>query len=311
MSPILKERLSFTPTDGFWPGESAMGGDFRVQIPEMRKQEYIPLSNIKMRLLRLFAAVAAVALEVSSTFPLAPFKSESRWIKDSTGSIFTYHGINWPGAGESMLPEGLQYQSVQNVVSRVKTSGFNIIRLTFATEMIDQIYNNSGVDISIETAFVNALGVNNGTEILNNVLVNNPSWSQNTTRLQVFDAIAQECSKQGIYVHLDNHMSKAEWCCSFTDGNTWFGDTYFDVDNWKRSLAFMVTYVSALTCWPFQVVNATSRLQNGRTLSASVCAMSFGHQLTILFSSSVTTGEHGMKTWWRQQMLSMRPIQTP
>lgn len=41
--------------------------------------------------------------------------------------------------------------------------------------------------------------------------------------LQVFDAIAAECANQQIWVHLDNHVSKAQWCCSETDGNAWFG----------------------------------------------------------------------------------------
>lgn len=61
---------------------------------------------------------------------------------------------------------------------------------------------------------------------------------------KVFDAIAAECFKQQIYVHLDNHVSKAIWCCSNTDGNSWFGDTYFNVSNWQRGIAYMATRVS-------------------------------------------------------------------
>lgn len=40
---------------------------------------------------------------------------------------------------------------------------------------------------------------------------------------QVFDAVANELERQHIYVHLDNHISKAGWCCSLEDGNGWFG----------------------------------------------------------------------------------------
>jgi hypothetical protein len=61
--------------------------------------------------------------------------------------------------------------------------------------------------------------------------------------MQVFDAIAAELAKQQIYVHLDNHMSKGKWCCGGGDGNTWFGDTDFIVNNWKRGLEFMADYV--------------------------------------------------------------------
>jgi len=120
-----------------------------------------------------------------SAFPNTPFYTDGRWIKDSTGATFTYAGINWPGAVDTMLPEGLQYQSVSSIVSKIKSSGFNIIRLTYATEMIDQIYENEGSDILISTAFVNALGSENGITVFNSVLANNPSFNENTTRLQV------------------------------------------------------------------------------------------------------------------------------
>jgi hypothetical protein len=50
-------------------------------------------------------------------------------------------------------------------------------------------------------------------------------------KIQVFDAVADEAAKHGVYVHLDNHISKAMWCCGNDDGNAWFGDTYFNVSN--------------------------------------------------------------------------------
>jgi hypothetical protein len=140
-----------------------------------------------MALLYLLTAALALLFVpfTVSAFPNVPFSTDGRWIKDSTGATFTYAGINWPGAADTMLPEGLQYQSVSSIVSMIKNSGFNIIRLTYATEMIDQIYENDGSDILISTAFTNALGSENGTEIFNSVLANNPAFNENTTRLEV------------------------------------------------------------------------------------------------------------------------------
>lgn len=63
---------------------------------------------------------------------------------------------------------------------------------------------------------------------------------------QVFDAVAAGLAAQNIYVHLDNHVSKAMWCCSLTDGNSWFGDTYFDTNKWIRGLSYMAAHVSRL-----------------------------------------------------------------
>jgi hypothetical protein len=47
-------------------------------------------------------------------------------------------------------------------------------------------------------------------------------------------------------VHLDNHISKAMWCCNSRDGNSWFGDKYFNTDHWIRGWAFMANHVRNL-----------------------------------------------------------------
>lgn len=188
--------------------------------------------------------VASLVAAICSVFPKAPFTSSGRWIRDSEGAIFTYTGVNWPGHIETMVPEGLQYQSIASIVSKIKGAGFNIIRFTFAVQMIDEIYENNGTDIPISTAFTNVLGAENGTRILNQVLTLNPSFTANTTRLEVFDAVAAECAKQEIYVHLDNHISKARWCCGYWDGNGWFHDTDFDVGNWTRGLSYMAKHAA-------------------------------------------------------------------
>lgn len=38
--------------------------------------------------------------------------------------------------------------------------------------------------------------------------------------MQVFGAIAKEMERNEMYLHLDNHVSKAQWCCGATDGNS-------------------------------------------------------------------------------------------
>jgi len=96
----------------------------------------------------------------------------------------TYAGVNWPGAADVMIPEGLQYASVQSIVSGIKSLGMNVIRLTFAIEMIDDILDNGG-DKTILAAFQKALGTANGSKIFNQVIAKNPSFNSTTTRLQV------------------------------------------------------------------------------------------------------------------------------
>ncbi len=130
--------------------------------------------------------------------------------------------------------------------------------------MIDDILDKRS-DGQLGTAFVAALGETNGTKVLNAVLDKNKAFTKETTRLEVsicsswyirsvadilkvFDAIALECARQGIYVHLDNHVSKAGWCCKTDDGNAWFGDEFFGTKNWERALGFMADHVSHQTC---------------------------------------------------------------
>lgn len=212
--------------------------------------------------------VCATALpSLLHAFPNVPFQTQDRWIVDSKGANFTYVGANWPGAGEVMIPEGLQYQSIASIVSKIKDLKMNHVRLTFAIEMIDDIEDRGG-DVTIQKAFQKALG-SNGDNVYQNVIKNNPQFGASTTRLQVsqtleyftyvkltlrqvFDAVAAELTKQQIYVHLDNHMSKGKWCCGGGDGNTWFGDTDFNVPNWRRGLEFMADHVS------FSILNHTS-----------------------------------------------------
>ncbi|KAK8848918.1 glycoside hydrolase family 5 protein [Apiospora arundinis] len=180
---------------------------------------------------------------LSSPWPNGPFATSDRWMTDASGNIVTYAGVNWPGHIDVMIPEGLQYQSVASLVSKVKSLGMNAIRLTYAIEMIDQIVDNGNKDIPISKAFADALGQENGTAVLQKVLKNNQGlFDEDTTRLQVFDAVAAECAKQQIYVHLDNHVSKAGWCCTPLDGNSWWGDKYFSTANWTRGLAYMADH---------------------------------------------------------------------
>ena len=135
-----------------------------------------------MRLLSsVFCATAFPTL--LHAFPNTPFKTSNQWVVDSTGANFTYVGVNWPGAGEVMVPEGLQYQSIQSIVSKIKSLKMNVVRLTFAIEMIDDIKDRGG-DVTIQKAFQKALG-SKGDAVYQNVIKNNPQFSATTTRLQV------------------------------------------------------------------------------------------------------------------------------
>ncbi|KAJ2981964.1 hypothetical protein NUW58_g6550 [Xylaria curta] len=234
--------------------------------------------------LAVVSFLSGLALSVSvdvgrrATWPNGPLVTSGRWMTDASGAKITYVGVNWPGSLETMIPEGLQYQSVETIVSKIKSLGMNAIRLTYATEMVDQYFENGEQDVTIQKAFVDALGQQDGTAIYNKVVANNPSFGSGTTRLQVYDAIAAECAKQEIYVHLDNHISKAGWCCSPLDGNSWWGDTFFNTDNWSRGLSFMAEHGKT---WP------------------NLMSMSLRNELRISLTNQQLVNSYTWEDWYK------------
>lgn len=129
--------------------------------------------------------LTASLLSTADAFPNLPLVVDGPQMIDTTGASVKLAGTNWPGHGGVMVPEGLQYQSIQTIVSDIKSLGMNVVRLTYAIQMIDQIYDNGGEDIDLQTAFVDALGDDNGTSVLAAVLANNPQFTESTKRLEV------------------------------------------------------------------------------------------------------------------------------
>lgn len=132
-----------------------------------------------------FGISLSAEIEPRASWPNGPLVASGRWITDATGAKITYVGVNWVGSLEAMVPEGLQYQSLETIVSKIKSLGMNAIRLTYATELIDQYYDNGEQDVTMQKAFIDALGQEAGMAIYDKVVANNPSFSAETTRLQV------------------------------------------------------------------------------------------------------------------------------
>jgi hypothetical protein len=126
---------------------------------------------------------------VRAAWPDGPLTTSGRWMRDATGAQVTYAGVNWPGSADTMLPEGLQYQSIESIVSAIKSTGMNSVRLTYATEMVDQIYDNDGNDVTMLSAFTDVLGSDDGQGLFDQVIANNPSFDTQTTRLQVYPSM--------------------------------------------------------------------------------------------------------------------------
>lgn len=66
-------------------------------------------------------------LKRQGDFSNVPFRADGPNIVDASGSVVKFAGTNWPGHGGVMVPEGLQYQSIETVVSDIKGLGMNVI----------------------------------------------------------------------------------------------------------------------------------------------------------------------------------------
>ncbi|KAI1341891.1 glycoside hydrolase family 5 protein [Xylariaceae sp. FL0016] len=189
--------------------------------------------------------LGARAENTTGQWPYAPFKTQGRDVVDSRGEVVTWAGVNWPLSGESMIPEGLEWQSASDILDSVSSVGFNYIRMGYAIQMVDEIYDNGGVDISIRDSLIAALGTENGSKVTNEIVANNPHWTAETTRFEVWSDIAELALQKGIFIHPDVHVGKAQWCCSHTDGNAWFDDLTFNADEWRRGLSYVASWAQA------------------------------------------------------------------
>ncbi|KAI3483929.1 hypothetical protein L1887_53085 [Cichorium endivia] len=205
---------------------------------------------MKLNLLTLLplAAAAVQTVKAAATplrrddWPHGPFHTEGNQIKNNNGEPVILVGTNWPGSGETMIPEGIEFRSIADIVSMMKYVGYNFVRHTYPIQMVDQIYENNGTDITVQSALLYALGEDNGTRIMEMISKNNPQITNSTTRFEVLSMIAEEEKKQGMLMHLDNHISRAIWCCSHDDGNAWFDDVDFNVENWHRGHSYMANW---------------------------------------------------------------------
>jgi hypothetical protein len=112
---------------------------------------------------------------------LLPLSTSGPNLVDSKGARVVYAGVNWPGHLDAMIPEGLQFRSVAQIVTTIKGLGMNVVRLTYATEMVDDALAGR---TDAKAGFIKALGARNGQTVWSNIAQRN-DWRDGMTRLQV------------------------------------------------------------------------------------------------------------------------------
>jgi hypothetical protein len=182
--------------------------------------------------------------------PPLPLHSSSRWILDANNNRVKLRCVNWAGHMETNVPEGLQHQSIDYIVDWIAAQNFTCVRLTYSTD--HALNPNLPVSASFSAAATAAgVPIADMTALYDRVVARNPWITPTTTTRDVFAAAVDKLFARGIMTILDNHVSKASWCCNLTDGNGWwdaaFGynpwnSRYFHTQNWLDGLRAMAAW---------------------------------------------------------------------
>ncbi|PFH61796.1 hypothetical protein XA68_16224 [Ophiocordyceps unilateralis] len=187
----------------------------------------------------------------SQTKPRVPLSVSGRWIVDTTGQRVKLRCINWAGHLEVNMPEGLHRQSVEHTADWIASQGFNCVRLTYSIDMALQ------PDVTVEDSFhraAKAAGVDDMAmmRLHSQAVDKNPFLARGgVTILDVFDQVQSALWHRGIMTVLDNHVSRASWCCDLGDGNGWWKEAplymaensrFFDKGQWQTGLAKMAAW---------------------------------------------------------------------
>lgn len=191
---------------------------------------------LRLFLLLLVAVLGCLARDLQAV---------GRFITDvSTGDRLKLRCVNWAGHLETNIPEGLQHQSVDDIAAFVHNAGFNCVRLTYSIDMA--LSPDTPVSSSFAQAgVVSGAGENALTATYQQALGPNP-WLSSATLHSTFAHVIDSLAAHQVDVILDNHVSKAQWCCNLTDGNGWWDKAagytaltsrYFNTSNWLRGLS--------------------------------------------------------------------------
>lgn len=181
--------------------------------------------------------------------PSTPLHSSSRWILDAHGARVKLRCINWAGHMEANIPEGLHKQSIPYLADWIASAGFNCVRLTYSTDMA--LAPHLRVRDSFRAAAAETKVPENAMLALYDAAVAANPFLASATVADVFARVIDELWLRGVMTVLDNHVSKASWCCNLDDGNGWWSDApiylaansrYFDSAKWMDGLKAMAAW---------------------------------------------------------------------
>lgn len=165
-----------------------------------------------MKLFTQLLGVSALVLPILAQQPAVPLSSDNRWILDANGARMKLRCVNWAGHMETNIPEGLHKQSIEYIADWISGAGYNCVRLTYSIDMA--LNTGLGVEDSFRAGAASA-GVDEASVMaLYTTAVEKNPFLASATVIDVFDAVESALWDRGVMTVLDNHVSKASWCCN-------------------------------------------------------------------------------------------------
>ncbi|BAZ12951.1 putative cellulase [Calothrix sp. NIES-4071] len=144
----------------------------------------------------------------ATTYKL-PLSTSGARIIDASGKTVLLAGVNWFGMEtETHVPHGLWFRDYKEMLSQIKSLGYNTIRLPYSVEAL-RSNNISAVDYTI--------GSNKELE--------------GKTPLEVMDLVVKEAEHQGLMIVLDSHRLNTKRIPEL-----WYGDGFTEadwIDTWR------------------------------------------------------------------------------
>jgi endoglucanase len=150
-------------------------------------------------LLSLLAVGAARAQQITP-----PLRTSGHLILDAKNDRVRLTSVNWYGFDQKeFVPGGLDHATLAQIIEQIHAFGLNSVRLPWANETLER--NPVVPDYAIKA---------------------NPQF-RGKHALEVMDALISALAGAHIMVILDNHVSRADWCCKDDDGNgLWYNADY-------------------------------------------------------------------------------------
>lgn len=148
-----------------------------------------------------------------------PLRTRGASVVGADGRLVRLACVNWYGAHmQQMVNNGLDKQPLEALAATIVRLKFNCVRLPFSLELV--LTNRSR--IPEEAA----------------ALAANPSL-QGLSPMELFDATVAALTVAGLLVILNNHISRAGWCCDPFDGEGLWYTTEYPEAVWLSVLGSM------------------------------------------------------------------------